>query len=111
MLLARTDPEVPKHKGLSYFILDMEQEGVEVRPLVQITGEAEFNEIFLDGAYVPDDGVIGEVGNGWMVGITTLMHERAGLGAGAAIQVRRDLDQLIGEDHFRRSDRVGIFYR
>jgi alkylation response protein AidB-like acyl-CoA dehydrogenase len=97
MLLARTDPEVPKHKGLSYFILDMEQEGVEVRPLVQITGEAEFNEIFLDGAYVPDDGVIGEVGNGWMVGITTLMHERAGLGAGAAIQVRRDLDQLIGE--------------
>ncbi len=97
MLLARTDPDVPKHKGLSYFILDMEQEGVEVRPLVQITGEAEFNEIFLDGAYVPDDGVIGEVGNGWMVGITTLMHERAGLGAGAAIQVRRDLDQLIGE--------------
>ncbi len=97
MLLARTDPDVPKHKGLTYFILDMEQEGVEVRPLVQITGEAEFNEIFLDGAYVPDDGVIGEVGNGWMVGITTLMHERAGLGAGSAIQIRSDLDQLVEE--------------
>ena len=95
MLLARTDPDVPKHKGITYFILDMEQDGVDVRPLRQITGEAEFNEIFLEEAYVPDENRIGEVGNGWMVGITTLMHERAGLGAASAMSLRRDLDALI----------------
>ncbi len=97
MLIARSDPDVPKHKGLTYFICDMEQDAVEVRPLVQITGEAEFSEIFLDDAYVPDENVIGGEGNGWMVAITTLMHERAGLGAALAVQVRRDLDQLIVE--------------
>src|SRR5688500_16246723 len=96
MLLARSDPDVPKHKGLTYFILDMEQDAVDVRPLRQITGEAEFNEIFMEDAYVPDDNVVGEVGNGWMVGITTLMHERAGLGAASAVALRRDLDELIG---------------
>jgi alkylation response protein AidB-like acyl-CoA dehydrogenase len=95
MLLARTDPDVPKHKGLTYFILDMEQEEVDVRPLRQITGEAEFNEIFMEDAYVPDENIVGEVGNGWMVGITTLMHERAGLGAASAVALRRDLEDLI----------------
>ena len=95
MLLARTDPDVPKHKGLTYFICDMEQDGVDVRPLVQITGEAEFNEIFLEDAYVADENLIGGEGNGWMVGITTLMHERAGIGAALAVQVRRDLDEVI----------------
>lgn len=95
MLLARTDPEAPKHKGLTYFILDMEQDAVDVRPLRQITGEAEFNEIFMEGAYVPDENVVGGSGNGWNVAITTLMHERAGLGAASAVQVRRDLDDLI----------------
>jgi alkylation response protein AidB-like acyl-CoA dehydrogenase len=97
MLLARTDSDVPKHKGLTYFICDMEQDGVEVRPLRQITGEAEFNEIFFDGAHVDEDNLIGGEGNGWMVAITTLMHERAGLGAASAISVRRDLDELIEE--------------
>ena len=77
--LARTDPDVPKHRGLTYFLLDMEQDGVEVRPLRQITGEAEFNEIFLEDAFVPEENVVGGVGNGWSVAITTLMHERAGL--------------------------------
>jgi len=81
MLLARTDTDAPKHKGLTYFICDMEQDGVEVRPLRQITGEAEFNEIFFEGAHVDDENLIGGEGNGWMVAITTLMHERAGLGA------------------------------
>ncbi len=95
MLLARTDAYAPKHKGLTYFICDMEQDGVEVRPLRQITGEAEFNEIFFEGAHVEDENLVGGEGNGWMVAITTLMHERAGLGAASAISVRRDLDELI----------------
>ncbi len=95
MLVARTDADVPKHKGLTYFICDMEQEGVEVRPLVQITGEAEFNEVFFNEAFVPDENVIGGVGNGWMVAITTLMNERAGLGASAAVGISNDLDALV----------------
>jgi alkylation response protein AidB-like acyl-CoA dehydrogenase len=97
MLLARTDTDAPKHKGLTYFICDMEQDGVEVRPLRQITGEAEFNEIFFEGAHVDEENVVGGEGNGWMVAITTLMHERAGLGAASAISLRRDLDELIAE--------------
>ena len=96
MLVARTDSEAPKHKGLTYFICDMEQDGIEVRPLVQITGEAEFNEVFFNEAFIPDENVIGGVGNGWMVAITTLMNERAGLGASAAVGIANDLDALIG---------------
>ena len=84
MLVARTDQDAPKHKGLTYFLMDMEQDEVQVRPLHQITGEAEFNELFIEEARIPDANVIGGVGNGWGVAITTLMHERAGLGAGAA---------------------------
>ena len=95
MLLARSDTDAPKHKGLTYFICDMEQDGVEVRPLRQITGEAEFNEIFFEDAYVPDENVVGGEGNGWNVAITTLMHERAGIGAASAVALRRELDQLI----------------
>jgi alkylation response protein AidB-like acyl-CoA dehydrogenase len=95
MLLARTDPDVPKHKGITYFICDMEQEEVDVRPLRQITGEAEFNELFIEDAYVPDENVIGGVGNGWNVAITTLMNERAGLGAASALGLRQSLDALV----------------
>ena len=95
MLLARSEPDAPKHKGLTYFICDMDQDEIEVRPLRQITGEAEFNEIFLEGAHVPDENLVGGEGNGWNVAITTLMHERAGLGAASAITVRRELDELI----------------
>jgi alkylation response protein AidB-like acyl-CoA dehydrogenase len=79
MLLARTDPDAPKHQGLTYFLMDMEQDGVEVKPLRQITGEAEFNEIFMEEARIPEENVVGGVGNGWAVAITTLMNERAGL--------------------------------
>jgi alkylation response protein AidB-like acyl-CoA dehydrogenase len=95
MLVARSDPDAPKHRGLTYFLLDMEQDGVQVRPLRQITGEAEFNELFFEEARVADENVIGGVGNGWTVAITTLMHERAGLGASSAASVRIALGQLL----------------
>src|SRR5918992_1585656 len=77
MLVARTDGEAPKHKGLTYFLMDMEQEAVQVRPLRQITGEAEFNELFIEEARIPEENVVGGVGDGWGAGITTLTHERA----------------------------------
>src|SRR5260221_7596481 len=77
MLVARTDPDAPKHKGLTYFLMDMEQPGVEAKPLVQITGEGEFNEVFMEEARIPDANVVGGVGNGWVVAITSLMYEGA----------------------------------
>jgi alkylation response protein AidB-like acyl-CoA dehydrogenase len=80
MLIARTDPDVPKHRGLTYFIVDMDQPGVEVRPLRQITGEAEFNEIYFTDARVPDRYRLGDVGDGWRVALTTLMNERVAIG-------------------------------
>jgi alkylation response protein AidB-like acyl-CoA dehydrogenase len=95
MLLARTDQDAPKHKGITYFILDMDQPNVEVRPLRQITGEAEFNEIFMEEAEIPDENIIGEVGGGWQVAITTLMFERAGLGAAAVMGLKRTLEDLV----------------
>ncbi len=97
MLVARTDPDAPKHKGLTYFLLDMEQEGVEVVPLRQITGEPEFNELFLDGARIPGSKVLGGVGNGWKVALTTLMNERAGLAFFLQVRLRRLLDGLVDE--------------
>jgi alkylation response protein AidB-like acyl-CoA dehydrogenase len=95
MLVARTDQEAPKHKGLTYFLMDMEQEGVQIRPLRQITGEPEFNELFLDGARVPDANVLGGVGNGWKVALTTLMNERAGLAFFLQVRLRQLLDRLV----------------
>ena len=83
LLLARTDPDVPKHAGLTYFGLDMDQPGVEVRPLRQLTGEAEFNEVFLTDAGVADTDRIGGIGEGWRVAQATLMNERVAIGGGA----------------------------
>jgi alkylation response protein AidB-like acyl-CoA dehydrogenase len=80
MLVARTDPDIPKHKGLTYVMVDMHAAGVEVRPLRQITGEAEFNEVYLTDARIADADRIGDVGDGWRVSMTTLMNERTTIG-------------------------------
>jgi alkylation response protein AidB-like acyl-CoA dehydrogenase len=106
MLLARTDAEVPKHQGISYFALDMHQPGVEVRPLREMTGRAMFNEVFINEARVSHDALIGGLNNGWAVANTTLAFERAGLGAGGGSAagglanpgtVAGNLDQRAGD--------------
>jgi alkylation response protein AidB-like acyl-CoA dehydrogenase len=97
MLVARTDADVPKHKGLTYFMMDMEQEGIEIRPLRQITGSAEFNELFLENVRIPDENVIGGVGNGWKVALTTLMNERSGLAFFLQVRMRQLLDEVYEE--------------
>ncbi len=94
MLVARTDPEAPKHKGLTYFLMDMQQDAVQIRPLRQITGEAEFNELFIEEARIPHDNIVGGEGNGWAVAITTLMHERFTLAFGLQMAAQIALGQL-----------------
>jgi alkylation response protein AidB-like acyl-CoA dehydrogenase len=93
ILLTRSDPGSERHDGLTYLIVDMKAPGVEVRPLRQITGEAEFNEIFFTGVEVPVENVIGEVGGGWEVAMTTLLHERGTLGFALVAQ----LEVLVGK--------------
>jgi alkylation response protein AidB-like acyl-CoA dehydrogenase len=93
ILLTRSDPDSTRHAGLTYLIVDMHAPGVEVRPLTQLTGEAEFNEIFFTGVEVPAENVLGEIGGGWQVAMTTLLHERGTLGfalqAALEVQVRK----------------------
>ncbi|MBM3676191.1 MAG: acyl-CoA dehydrogenase [Actinobacteria bacterium] len=95
MLVARTDPDVPKHRGLTYFALDMHASGVEVRPLRQITGEAEFNEVYLTDVRVPDADRIGAVGDGWRVSMTTLMNERVTIGGSVAARESGPIGDLM----------------
>jgi alkylation response protein AidB-like acyl-CoA dehydrogenase len=106
MLIARTDPDQPKHAGITYFVIDMHQPGVDVRPLREMTGRALFNEVFLSDARVRDDSMIGGLNNGWKVANTTLMFERTSLGAGGgsagaslatAGTVAGDLDRRAGD--------------
>jgi alkylation response protein AidB-like acyl-CoA dehydrogenase len=95
ILVARSDPESQRHAGLTYLIVDMHAPGVEVRPLTQITGEAEFNEIFLSGVEVPLENVIGEIGGGWEVAMTTLLHERGTLGFALVARLEVQLRKLL----------------
>jgi alkylation response protein AidB-like acyl-CoA dehydrogenase len=83
ILVTRTDPSQPKHRGMTYFVCDMRAEGVDVRPLRQITGESEFNEVYLDNVRIPDEQRLGDIGQGWAVAQTTLMNERVTIGGGS----------------------------
>ncbi|MGH7698534.1 MAG: acyl-CoA dehydrogenase family protein, partial [Candidatus Dormibacteria bacterium] len=106
ILLARSDPQAPRHQGLTYLLLDMHAPGVEVRPLRQLTGDSDFNEIFLSDVEVPVTQVVGEVGQGWQVAMTTLAHERATLGfalTGALEVALREVLRLAGERPRRAS--------
>ncbi|HEY7484237.1 MAG TPA: acyl-CoA dehydrogenase family protein [Streptosporangiaceae bacterium] len=104
IMVTRTDPDVPKHRGMTYFVCDMTAPGVEVRPLRQLTGEAEFNEVFLTDVRIPDAYRLGDVGAGWMVAQTTLMNERVAIGGrpggrevgmiGVAARVWREYPEL-----------------
>jgi alkylation response protein AidB-like acyl-CoA dehydrogenase len=105
MLLARTDPDAPRHKGITYFLLDMHAPGVTVKPLKQITGDDEFNEVFFDNVRVHESQVLGGVNNGWAVGLTTLMYERLALGFGLQVRLRIAVDGLI--DLARRMEKDG----
>jgi alkylation response protein AidB-like acyl-CoA dehydrogenase len=105
MLLARTDPDAPKHKGITYFLLDMKAPGVTVKPLKQITGDPEFNEVFFDNVRVQESHVLGEVNNGWQVGLTTLMYERLALGFGLQVRLRITLESLI--EMARKTEKSG----
>jgi len=95
MLLARTDPDAAKHKGITYFLLDMKTPGITVKPLKQMTGDAEFNEVYFDNVRIPASQILGGLNNGWAVGLTTLMYERLALGFGLQVRLRIALDGLV----------------
>jgi alkylation response protein AidB-like acyl-CoA dehydrogenase len=97
--VVRTDPDAPKHKGLTYMLIDMHSPGVRLRPLKQMTGESEFNEVFFDNVKVPVENVVGRVNDGWNIAIATLMFERGTLGASLQITFKRQIERLIELSH------------
>ena len=110
LIVTRTDPDVPKHRGLTFFIVDMESEGVDVRPLRQITGEAEFNEVYFTDVKIPKENILGSLGDGWRVSLAILMNERVAIGGnvrergsgapGHLVQLwnDKDLDDPVSRD-------------
>jgi alkylation response protein AidB-like acyl-CoA dehydrogenase len=96
LLLARTNPDVPKHKGLTYFVIDMHAPGVQTRPLRQLTGQAEFNEVYFTDVRIPDAHRLGDVGNGWGVAMTTLMNERSALGGSGSKRGSGTISEAVG---------------
>lgn len=95
ILLTRTDPQAPKHQGISFLLVDMHSPGITVKPLRQMPGGAEFNEVFFDNVRVPKQQLVGKLHDGWRIAMTTLTHERASASFGTQVQIRRSLDDMI----------------
>ncbi|HEY8517465.1 MAG TPA: acyl-CoA dehydrogenase [Candidatus Binatia bacterium] len=107
MLLARTDPNAPKHKGITFLLVDMRSPGISIRPLKQISGDDDFNELFFDNVRVPRANVVGEINDGWNIAITCLMHERATLTFQRQLQSRTALDDMLASlDERTRRDPI-----
>jgi len=95
ILLTRTDPQAPKHKGISFLLVDMHSPGITVKPLRQMPGGAEFNEVFFEHVRVPKKQLVGQLNDGWRIAMTTLTHERASASFGTQVQIKRALDDII----------------
>jgi alkylation response protein AidB-like acyl-CoA dehydrogenase len=109
--LARTNPDAPKHKGISYFLVDMRSPGIDIRPLREITGENLFNEVFFDDLFVPDEMVVGTVDGGWPLARTTLANERIAMASGGALDKGMEhlLEVIEGRDiDVAEQDRLGV---